>query len=158
VIHSRSFKFFIQLENFPPNLGYIRIDIVGIFTDRPGHSENTKLLQQEGRNVKCNCGQPKAGGSPIMHLLHAHPLPDCFSHHVTFPFPCSLPSSAPRATAQLCLELLEAVSGAKLCFLHDPATPIPPGSSPPTGSTTPYFLDRVQLSRVGLALTAGWDS
>jgi hypothetical protein len=85
-------------------------------------------------------------------------LLDYSSHPAMFSFPLSLSSSTPCATAQLYIVLPEAVSGAKLCFLHDPTMLMPPGSSLPNGSATLYFLGRVWLWKVGLALTVLWDS
>jgi hypothetical protein len=54
---------------------------------------------------------------PIMYLLHTDLFPDYSSCPAMFSFPLSLFSSAPHATAQLFLVLLEGISRAKLCWM-----------------------------------------
>jgi hypothetical protein len=93
-----------------------------------------------------------------MFVLHIDLFLDYSSLPVMFYFPLSLSYSMPHTTAQLYLVLPEAISGAKLYFLHDPVMSTPLGYSPPIGSTNIYFLGRVWLWRFGPTLTIGWDS
>jgi hypothetical protein len=135
---------------------YVQIDNTDDPANWSGRSRNTSPLQKKKRERKIlSSGTSEDTRQEPTHYVSPRrgPLSDCPSCLVMSYASLSRSSSAPHVTAQLYLALLEAVSGAKLRYLRDPATPTPLGSSPPTSSTTLYSLGRVQLLQVGPALT-----
>jgi hypothetical protein len=94
---------------------------------------------------------------PTICLLCVGPLSDFLSHFVMSYVPLSLPSAAPRATAQSCLALREVISAAKWCFLGGLVTMVSPGFFPPNDVAVLYSLGRARLLQVEPALIVERD-